>query len=520
MIIKQTVLTILGALILLSSPVWGAEVWQASGFENSPGDTDSIAAGAGKIRATREEARQRADVEHFWGTTDDTSDDNGLHRLGGARCFYSTSAPTVLSNTAADYDNTGGGNDETDLDNSATNSAAAEEDDVGAGRCWVDLDGADGEINEDCTADVTPSACCTGLDAGTCNVDNNKLYSYIGVAGDAGSCASGKDCGWVEVKTQHDNPSDFVVSTEAGGVGTANNLTNNDFEWDGCTGTSDPSQWASTDATLTYANTDTTEGDGCEAIVTATAGNGRIEQVLSNLQASTTYQVVARAHSDGIDTCEILTTGAATQLSGQTTISATYVTLTGTFITAAALDAVTLALRSNNNTDVCSWDHVGVYRLTSTEIPEAGIVAVYDTYVTSDGADIEEEATGYADVPELSITFVPPTEGWIIAVTGNISFGCDESCNEQDTEGVICRLEKGGSEIAGTVRATLVEDVSLDWGTSVVMDTIDINPTAGTSITYTVGCKEIGTLDAIFNPETANTDDTESSLSMIAYPPH
>jgi len=116
-------LTLMSVILLAPSASWAAEVWAAAGFENSPANSDAASLGAGKIRATREEVRQRADVEHFWGTTDDTSDDNGLHRLGSARCFVSDSAPTTLSNTMADYDNTGGGDDETDLDNAATNSA-------------------------------------------------------------------------------------------------------------------------------------------------------------------------------------------------------------------------------------------------------------------------------------------------------------------------------------------------------------------------------------------------------------
>lgn len=196
------------------------------------------------------------------------------------------------------------------------------------------------------------------------------------------------------------------------------------------------------------------------------------------------------------------------------------------FITSAALDAVTIILTSTASGDICHWDHIAVYRQESVEVPEAGIVAVYDTYTTSDGADVEEEATGFADVPELSITFVPPTEGWIIQIGSTVSIGCDTSCSMGNNEGWACRLEKGGSLIAGT---QVLRIGQLDEGTSTsfshmtTLSAIDINPAAGTSITYTVACVEEGESDIIYNfqsDDATNNFDSQSNLWMIAYPPH
>ena len=137
-------LTLLSAA-LIGSPAWSQEVWNAGTFETSPANGDQASAGAGKIRDTRIEVRQRMDVEHNIGDADGDDDDNGLHRHGSARAFLQDSAPTVLKGVTdpdtqtlfPDYDNTGG-TGEGDLDDPATNSASQAEDDVGDGRIWFD----------------------------------------------------------------------------------------------------------------------------------------------------------------------------------------------------------------------------------------------------------------------------------------------------------------------------------------------------------------------------------------------
>ncbi|KKL21064.1 hypothetical protein LCGC14_2449180, partial [marine sediment metagenome] len=89
-------LALLSVNLLLPSTAW-PEVWAASGFEDSPADSDQASAGAGKIRDTRGEARKRLEVEHFFGdTAASEDDDNGLHRIGAARCYMQDAAPTGL----------------------------------------------------------------------------------------------------------------------------------------------------------------------------------------------------------------------------------------------------------------------------------------------------------------------------------------------------------------------------------------------------------------------------------------
>jgi len=113
-------------------------------------------------------------------------------------------------------------------------------------------------------------------------------------------------------------------------------------------------------------------------------------------------------------------------------------------------------------------------------------------------------------------------------VKASISVGCTActSASVQD-EGVVCRLEKGGSEIAGTEVGWTYNDTSAS-GQEVLavlsMNYIDVNPVAGTSITYTVGCVELtGANEFEINPTVSLASGTvtpASSLSMIAYPPN
>jgi hypothetical protein len=131
--------------VLAASGVWASfslapNVWSAAVFEaQQPLGSDPINQVDDHLRVLKEEVRRRADVEHHWGTVSD-ADDDGLHRLGSARCFYASSAPTVLDGGAVTYDNTAipGSASGTLSDN---NPAGAEV--LGLGRCWIDTDGGD-----------------------------------------------------------------------------------------------------------------------------------------------------------------------------------------------------------------------------------------------------------------------------------------------------------------------------------------------------------------------------------------
>jgi hypothetical protein len=464
--------------------VEAAEIWAAAGFEESPGNTDPAAAGAAKIRATRSAVGARASAEHFWGYLDSTSDDNGLHREGSARCFISDDPPTDLKDTATEFDNAGGAGSGT-LSDSAVNSTPDPEDDIGHGRCWLDSD------------------------------DDYRLYTYVG------------DTGWVPVVGERVR------------AGAPNILFNGDFDYDGCVTpnpiTTPPTGWTDLDPGNTefdYENAaDQSQGSGCVLIAEDTSNGDGVSQLLSNLKALTTYRVVAQVKEGGDDGCTIKTTDAATNAEA-TSASTDWIQLDTFFITDDSLDDVLLKLESANSGDICYWDHVAVYRQEAVEVPESGIVAVFDTYLTSEGAAVSASGVGFAAVPELSIVFVPPTPGWIISLQANISLGCSSnSCdNRAAGEGVVCHLAVGGSEIAGTQRAWVTPvatglDTGSDPFTTINLDYVIANPTAGTSLTYTVKCVEedngIGNRDAVYNPSTRdNTLETYSTLTMIAYPPH
>ncbi len=472
-------LTLMSAIILIPSVGWGAveddEIW-SSGFEQSPGDGDSVAAGAGKIRATRSGVGARAKAEHFWGYLDNTADDNGLHREGSARCYIADTAPTALTDTAVEYNNTGGAESGT-LSALAANSAGAAKNRIGHGRCWIDSN------------------------------DGNKMYVYHG------------GTGWLPAVGEQVR------------AGAPNILFNGDFDQDGCTGTDDPTGWTSIDAeTVAYeSGTDATQGSGCVAVVTDVDGGDGYKQLLSQLKSATVYRVVAQVKEAGADECILTTTGASSNASATST-STSWVQLNTSFTTGATLDDVWLLLTSTATADVCYWDHIAVYREETHEVPEGAVIAVFDTYTTSEGAAVSASGVGFAAVPDLSIVFVPPSEGWNISLQGNVSLGCSgNECNSawNPDEGVVCHLAVGGSEITGTQRAWVhAEELSIGDSpiAQLTLNTVVRNPVAGTSLTYTVACVEEddgGASDAVFNPVTNdNSRETQSTLTMIAYPPH
>lgn len=438
-----------------------AEVWSTAGFEASPANTDAASQGASKIRDTRAETARRAGVEHFWSDADTLSDDNGLHRLGSARCYMSNTAPTELSdshtgvagNTIADYDNSAGTSfsGEDDLNDPATNSAAGAEDDVGHGRCWIDLDGPDNVAAND---------------------DDNKAYVYIGVAGGGGGA-------WTEVTAQHDDTSDFVADDPVK-AGAYNLVYDGGFE----TGrTTTPAVgWVATGGpTIAHQTTDGTEGGGQSVRVTDSGGAGdSLVATLANLKASTTFQVVGRVKATAGDTCRMNTNGASTDLANQDSTSATYATVGGEFITGAALDTVAIQLISVNASDVCDWDHVAVYEQSSDRI-SLEPAQIYRSCSAS-GAGVP---TAYAGAPNplATIVVIPPGPGWYIKATGwtNITDanGTTHVANAQITENAVQVIE-GGTALANNTELFSVPLVGY----------VNANPTLGLTYTYDLDIEE------------------------------
>ena len=99
------------AALLIAAPAWGAapadpEDWDAV-YEANPLTTDSATQGDDHIRDAKIQTRRRLNVEHQFstliGSGSADSDDDGLHRMGSARCFIKDSAPTRLELDS--YDN-------------------------------------------------------------------------------------------------------------------------------------------------------------------------------------------------------------------------------------------------------------------------------------------------------------------------------------------------------------------------------------------------------------------------------
>jgi len=491
MIGKKVLLTLLGASLLLPGVLpgvgWGAEAWDTT-FEASPGNNDASAAGAGKIRATRSETGNRASVEHFWGDNDDTDDDNGLHRLGSARCFISDSAPTILSDSSTEYNNTGGAESGT-LSASAVNSAAAAANDIGHGRCWLDSD------------------------------DNYKMYIYVG------------DSGWQETASvsESQTAAQVIVNDDELLEGSFNYLYNGSFDITDGTGdasaTAVPAGWAPvTSPTYSYndPSTDTRWGDGFEAVITnAGTTNEGIQQTLTNLPSDTVFKVIARAKDDGTAVCTLdVTNEGGTEFTSDATTTDTWETLSGTFgTTVGSVDTVEITLVTTGaDTQVCTWDHVGVFQVGDVatdrdEIPPPSFLAIQGTY---SGTAVLPAASG-TDVPSLSANFTPPSGGWIVEVGATINIGCANNCSVNADDGATCELQLGGTGVTGTVSTQFFDPSdSADIAHVFPMSILNINPTAGTELVYTVECFETDDdTDAIFNH-----NSNESNLWLLAHPPH
>ena len=320
------------------------EPWDAggTGYEDDPVSTDPVAGGDDHLRGVKEEVRTRLNVEHQFGNITNmnaVSYDNGLHRLGSARCFIRDDSPDSLcgdvgaGENCGDHPNTSGPSQVTTL--SAVGSQS-DPNDIGHGRCWIDVDGPD-------------------------NVDNTADDFTLMVFDE--NTASGS---WVRANTTRDR----LLHNGP------NLLYNGDFEIEGDGSTALPDGWTAVDGgavsggpTYDVNPTDAAQGAGLDVEVTADAdialGNDAINQVLNGLKGATTYVFTARVFTVGADDiCTIDVSGEDTKtLPTSTTLFQAWETVTGTFVTDATPAAITVSLE-NDDTDAgtgCIWDRVSVY---------------------------------------------------------------------------------------------------------------------------------------------------------------
>jgi hypothetical protein len=337
--------------------MWGAapesddEIWNSATYEDDPEAGDPLGQGDDHIRELKEQIRERAEVEHHWGT--DHTDDTGLHKVGSSRCYAQSAAPTTLPDSKTDHvPGTGG---QTGVSNLNTDATAGAED-VGLGRCWIDTD------------DMTVYT-----------------YSVVEIEG------TGAVVGW--------HPVD---------VGEFNYLYNGSFEVDDGAGTPDGWTDAGLGAVATAAVTDTIYGEGFAFTGTGDAGgDDQLQQTLDGLHASTTYLVYGLVNPTAGDTCRLFTTGAGTQADVTSSNAGGFEVLLDTFVTdggvAVPATAVVLNLESVANTDVCEWDHVAVveYAPSRRQLPER----IYDRACTAWNADGNTTLT---DVEALTIRLQNP----------------------------------------------------------------------------------------------------------------
>jgi len=297
------------------------ENWSLT-YETNPTNSDNVSSGDDWFRQLKLDIRKRLEVEHHFGSV--TSDDNGLMRVGSARCFIQATPPTNIEQ--GDYNNTTGGTGTSTLSATATNSVPAEK--LGLGRCWLDTDGPDNV-------------------AGT--ADDNTLNLYTGSA-------------WVAV-TQINDPNIALSSFSR------NLLPNSSFEVGA--GSAAPDGWTAVNTpTISYSTTPVSEGAGQQISITAAGGADEgISIPLAGLRAGGTYLVGVRAAANaGGDTCSLRTTGGTANVTDTTLSNTNYEDLVGTFTVDGAGNTVTVILEANVDTDVCRFDHAWVYQVGSTTV--------------------------------------------------------------------------------------------------------------------------------------------------------
>lgn len=465
----------LTALIgLMSAPSWGQtnNVWTTA-FEDVPAAGDAISAGDDAIRDLKDAIRLRGEVEMQFG--DVSSDDNGLMRIGSARCYMQNMAPTALANSMDDYDNTDGAG-VTLLTATPSNDSLTSV--LGDGRCWIDTDGPDNTVG---------------------TWDDNTLYVW-----DSGTDA-------------------FVtgpVSPDETAPGVKNLIFNGSFNANAVGTAALPTGWsnASTGTLTTLAvaalTINTLQGFGNEFVGTANSANDGIAQTLENLKASTTYRVTAEAQPavSGNDSCTLITVGAGTEADTTIATGAAYVTLSDTFVTDASAGNVEVILQNDGANDVCSWTHVSVHELSSSRSPDVrvandGVIVAFASgsdgqSITAAGGEVTVTSTG-------TLTVTPPSPGYIILVDAVISAQVAGSGGhaltgrlKQDCGGGFVMVEESISNLADNRE----QNMSFVYA--------NLNPTAGTECAYLLTAEVTVSTDTF----TIGAGTETTSLRVVAMP--
>lgn len=381
----------ISVVLVANAGVWDTTYEGTTGIHGAfPGSTNASLIDD-HARNMRQQVRKRLDVEHHVGGADGTADDNGLHRLGSARCFMADEPPDELNDSHSsatninDYDNTDATAGVSDLEDSASTSAGNAEDDVGHGRCWIDTN------------------------------DGYQMYIYVGTAAD--DTPSTATDGWIPI-----------------GNNGSNLILHGDFETadgDGdSTSTTIPSNWTLV-GTNTFAYTTSVQGDGLAVVSTVDAADtlAGLETTVGGLRASTWYIVRADVNPSGAGDCRLnISDEARTYPSGgfvDNTGASGWETLWIAALTdASAPESLDVELLGVGNSDECDWDNVRMYRAGGgdrpqvqmyTGVPSASTVLCntsYDTDGCNDLMSIDVHAPEGQSLAMLTATtYVNGTSG-------------------------------------------------------------------------------------------------------------
>jgi len=284
-----------------------------------------------------------------------------------------------------------------------------------------------------------------------------------------------------------------------------NLLTNGDFEdsADGAPATA-PFGWSFTDVGGTYStdDTDAVEGVGHELTVTSDndgVTDDGVSQAINGLKGSRRYMVVVSAKAASSGVCQILTSGGATNVAA-TSNGTTYATLVDTFTTNASPGTITLTLTVNDDgagSDVCSFDHAGLFIMEDDLEPVTQYLPVYKTG-TGTGAIDNAYSTA-----ELTATVTVPGPGYIIKVSGEVCGGNSGVgfftliLQARITENV---NGGGASEVAESVYHFNSVGGNDNIFSTVPVSFVQTNPTPGATYAYVLQAQDQST-DAVFGSD-------------------
>ena len=438
--------------MLAMAGAWDSTYEGAAGVHGPITSSTSVALAPDHMRNARQEIRYRLEVEHFVGDGDGTADDNGLHRLGSARCFMSDDPPDELddshsaaTDTIYDYLNSTGASDSgvEDLEDSASNSAGGAEDDVGHGRCWIDTN------------------------------DNYRMYIYVGQASD--DTPSTATDGWVPINAAN-SPN---LITHGGFEGT-------DGDGD-LSSTTVPYAWTDKN-TPTYAYLDITGspfGSGYQLRTTnnPTADSG-ITQTLSGLNKDSWYIFSVLAGATTGNDCQLNVSGATRTVPSAGEVSVTDDSVNRVITVLALTDSsatdLVMTLQGVGTSDVCYWDHAEVHAAQGVQQTGATIFKASNASTTACGTAYTSNCTNI-----VSITVTPPGPGYTMMLQGKaIMNGVDaDTCSLElwdDTNSA--QLDE--SYFISDTNANDQNYLHVNYMSNVLL-------AGGASTTYTLNAKEV-----------------------------